>query len=156
MGRLYRYGKTLTDDESAVNILVDAIVPPSDPSKQKKMDHYAVRYPTNVSDVARALSDLAKLRSASPSKEVPDTLHFSAMEAMTKYDMCNVLARVRAAGPDSTTDYLIPEDTVDEQAATARPRHCKLELSVIRELGIDTTCVGFEDWWRAHLEEVRV
>ncbi|KDN40095.1 Vps5-domain-containing protein [Tilletiaria anomala UBC 951] len=169
------YGYAESPDESAVNILLTTIQRPSQvPSALKKMDAYAVRYPTNVSDVARALGDLVNLAYAEGGvapPSLPPTLHFSAMEAMTKYDMCNVLARVWnsvqadliESQPElqpgtldeqiATTEYLDPEYEVDLTAATMRPRHCKLDLSSTRELGISTDCVTFESWWKGYLTE---
>jgi sorting nexin-1/2 len=138
-----RYGKTETNAESAVNVLLDALINgPS--SKPKKMDANAVRYPTCVSDVAKALSLLCAKYPAG-SEDIPPLLHFSAREAMTKYDMCLVMARsLRATGEEAETDHLEPEYEVDPNAATTRPRHCKLDLSVIEGLGIHVDCVSFE------------
>ena len=121
------------------------------------MDANAVRYPTCVSDIATALSLLcSKYGAAADGEGIPPILHFSAMEAMTKYDMCLVMARcLRAAGEEAATDHLEPEYEVDPSAATSRPRHCKLDLSVIKGIGIDVECVSFEAWWREYLQEVR-
>jgi sorting nexin-1/2 len=139
----YRYGKTESNDESAVNILLDALTTSSS-SKPKKMDANAVRYPTSVSDVAKALSLLCK-KYAATNESIPPMLHFSAMEAMTKYDMCLVMARsLRANGEEAETDHLEPEYEVDPNAATSRPRHCKLDVSVLKDAGIDVECVSFE------------
>ena len=168
------YGRVETPDESAVNVLTTTIRRPSTPPAQlKKMDAFAVRYPTYVGDIARALHDLVELHnkeSAGP-KELPPTLHFSAMEAMTKYDMCNLMARVwnsayaQVATEEeqekqfdgrgiATAEYLDPEYEVDPAAATSRPRHCKLDLTEIKQLGISTECVSFEEWWKQYLLEV--
>lgn len=108
------------------------------------MDANAVRYPTCVSDVAHALSLLCT-KFGSTTDDIPPILHFSAMEAMTKYDMCLVMARcLRAAGEEAYTDHLEPEYEVDPNAATSRPRHCKLDLSAIKGVGVDVQCVTFE------------
>lgn len=108
------------------------------------MDANAVRYPTCVSDVAKALALLCN-RYINSQDAIPPILHFSAMEAMTKYDMCLVMARsLRAAGEEAETDHLEPEYKVDPSAATTRPRHCKLDLSVIKSIGVDVECVSFE------------
>ena len=40
-------------------------------------------------------------------------------------------------------------------AATARPRHCKLDTSVLEEYGVPVEYTSFEDWWRPYLAEVR-
>lgn len=49
------------------------------------MDAYAVRYPTNVQDVARVIGDIANA-TVVEGKTLPPILHFQATEAMTKYD----------------------------------------------------------------------
>jgi sorting nexin-1/2 len=151
-------------------VLLDAIRrPDAPPASLKKMDAYAVRYPTNVIDIARALCDVVALHFKAGTEgsrtDLPPTLHFSAMEAMSKYDMSMVLARVwdgvhSELAPDAdqiaTTEFLDPEYEVDPSAATSRPRHCKLDLSVIKDLGISTECVGFETWWKEYLSEVSI
>lgn len=128
-----------------MNVLLDALASSSTTAKPKKMDANAVRYPTCVSDVAKMLSLLSS-KYGDPALSVPPTLHFSAMEAMTKYDMCLVMARsLRAAGEEAETDHLEAEYEVDPNAATSRPMHCKLDISVIKDLGIDVECVSFEE-----------
>lgn len=134
----------MSNDESAVNILLDALTVGPD-APPKKMDANAVRYPTNVDDIAKALSQLCTKFAGPTAQQIPPTLHFSAMEAMTKYDMCLVMARcLRAVGEEAETEHLEPEYEIDPNAATSRPRHCKLDLSVIKGLGIDTECTSFE------------
>ncbi|KAK0558144.1 Vacuolar protein sorting-associated protein vps5 [Tilletia horrida] len=108
------YGRTAAgkNDESAVNVLLNAIRPPADPAlPKKKMDACAVRYPTNVDDVARVLVDLVKkYRATSDSEQVPEILHFSATEAMTKYDMSMIFTRlIKVSGGLASTDHLDPE-----------------------------------------------
>ncbi|CDS81875.1 related to Vacuolar protein sorting-associated protein VPS5 [Sporisorium scitamineum] len=148
------YGKAITNDESAVNILIDAIQPPSGSTAPKKCDAYAVRYPTNVADVARAILKLAEVYAVT-SNPVPPTTHFSAKEAMTKYDMCMVLSRIaNSVGFETRTDHLDPEYEVDPMAATARPRHCKLDTSVLEGYGVPVEYTSFEDWWRPYLAEL--
>lgn len=149
------YGRTITNDESAVNVLLNAIQPSAGSTSPKKCDAYAVRYPTNVADVAAAILKLAEVHAES-AKELPPITHFSAKEAMTKYDMCMVLSRIaNSVGFETRTDLLDPEYEVDPMAATARPRHCKLDTSVLEEYGVPVTYTSFEDWWRPYLAEVR-
>uniref|UniRef100_V5EPV7 PX domain-containing protein n=1 Tax=Kalmanozyma brasiliensis (strain GHG001) TaxID=1365824 RepID=V5EPV7_KALBG len=148
------YGRTITNDESAVNVLLNAIQPPAGSTNPKKCDAYAVRYPTNVADVAKAILKLAEVY-AETRNAAPPTTHFSAKEAMTKYDMCMVLSRVaNAVGFETRTDLLDPEYEVDPMAATARPRHCKLDTSVLEEYGVPIEYTSFEDWWRPYLAEL--
>ncbi|SPO29314.1 related to Vacuolar protein sorting-associated protein VPS5 [Ustilago trichophora] len=148
------YGKTITNHESAVNVLLNAIQPPPGSTSPKKCDAYAVRYPTNVVDVATAILRLATVHSDT-SNPVPPITHFSAKEAMTKYDMCMVLSRIaNSVGFQTRTDLLDPEYDVDPMAATARPRHCKLDTSVLEQYGVPIEYTSFEDWWKPYLAEM--
>ena len=120
------------------------------------MDAHAVRYPTNVSDVAHVIEQLASLyKKQLHSSGMPETLHFSAPEAMTKYDMCLVLSRLWnlvCKEEVSSVQHLDPQYEADPNAGTKRPGHCKLDISATKELGIDTSCVPFDEWWCNYLE----
>lgn len=47
------YGEAESPAESAVNVLTDAVWKAQDKDAGIKMDHWAVRYPTNTEDVGR-------------------------------------------------------------------------------------------------------
>ena len=147
------YGETLYNEESAVNVLLNSI---RSNEKRIKMDAHAVRYPTNVSDVAHVIEQLASLyKKQLHSSGMPETLHFSAPEAMTKYDMCLVLSRLWnlvCKEEVSSVQHLDPQYEADPNAGTKRPGHCKLDISATKELGIDTSCVPFDEWWCNYLE----
>ena len=147
------YGETLYNEESAVNVLLNSI---RSNGKRIKMDAHAVRYPTNVSDVAHVIEQLASLyKKQLHSSGMPETLHFSAPEAMTKYDMCLVLSRLWnlvCKEEVSSVQHLDPQYEADPNAGTKRPGHCKLDISATKELGIDTSCVPFDEWWCNYLE----
>ncbi|WFD25848.1 Vacuolar protein sorting-associated protein vps5 [Malassezia nana] len=146
------YGECETPSESAVNVLLEAI---QNHSQRIPMDAYGVRYPTYVGNVARVLLDVAS--TALARSGMPTTLHFAAREAMTKYDMCLVLSRLwnEACGARlSSTDHLDPQFEADPHAATQRPGHCKLDLSETEALGIDISCVPFDEWWLAYLKRL--
>ena len=49
-------------------------------------------------------------------------------------------------------EHLDPQYEADANAGTKRPGHCKLDISTTNELGIDTSCVPFDEWWRNYLE----
>lgn len=137
------YGVTESNDESAVNILLDAVNGASNVDKPKKMDANATRYPTNVEDVAKRLARLVEMFGERGS--IPSTLHFSATEALTKYDMSLIMAKcLQKAGKQAHTEHLVAETEVDPSAATSRPQNCQLDISAIQSLGVDTSCVSFE------------
>lgn len=54
--------------------------------------------------------------------------------------------------PESSVSHLDPEYEIDPMAATARPRHCKLDTTVLRNLGVDVSHVTFEDWWSEEMQ----
>jgi S-adenosylmethionine synthetase len=131
------------------------------------MDHFAVRYPTNVSDIGkfllRLIGELLQSRAFGHQrawttglrvKELPKILHFSAPEPYTKYEITLLLASI--LGLDH--QHIVPDD--DDPSlrgeAVARPRDCKLDTTET-ELLLDGVpggvlgCVGFEEWWRQEL-----
>ncbi|RUS18943.1 hypothetical protein BC937DRAFT_88145 [Endogone sp. FLAS-F59071] len=137
------YGHTEYNAESAVNILVDVVM---DSGKTVDMDHFAIRYPTNVEDVARVLRSLSdkKLEQADA---ISGVFHFSGEEPFTKYEMCQVLAKILHV----RMDHLRLVDTVPVAAAASRPRDAHLSNRALREAEIDTYAVPFEQWWKLKL-----
>ena len=47
------YGPAETPSESAVNVLMDSVWKVQNPGEKVKMDHWALRYPTNTEDIGR-------------------------------------------------------------------------------------------------------
>ncbi|KXS15654.1 NAD(P)-binding protein [Gonapodya prolifera JEL478] len=142
------YGKTSPGNnaESAVNILLDIT---RDASKKVNMDHRQARYPTNVADVARGLHALSLL----PPSSIAGIFHYSADERFTKYDVCQVLARVDGG---RSVAHLVPV-TVSDPGAASRPDDARLSTRRIREVLGDghpaLKFVGFEEWWRREIAE---
>ncbi|KAF9898400.1 hypothetical protein BX616_004081, partial [Lobosporangium transversale] len=89
------YGPTEYNSESAVNTLIDSVTS----SKQISMDHYAIRYPTYVYDVARVIKDLS-VKVRLEKVFISGVLHFSAQEKYTKYEICEVIAKILGANLD--------------------------------------------------------
>lgn len=111
------------------------------PKKQVTMDHYAKRYPTNVDDIGKALADIAELKSKG--KDVPSTLHFSANQCYTKYEMCQIFGEIL----NVPIDHLTPQTTIDANAAANRPYDCRLSTSALEKLGIPIDTVDFKTWF---------
>ena len=57
------YGKAETPAESAVNILLDTVKKAQEGGPPIKMDHWALRYPTNTEDVARVCQGMLVVNS---------------------------------------------------------------------------------------------
>lgn len=89
------------------------------------MDNWAIRYPTNVLDVARVLVDIS-IKSLEPSKEIPKILHFSTQHKMTKVDVCQLLAKL--SGIELTKENFVSIDDGPKLhlGETNRPRDCHL------------------------------
>lgn len=47
------YGEAESPEESAVNVLMDSVWKVQEKGQSVKMDHWALRYPTNTEDVGR-------------------------------------------------------------------------------------------------------
>ncbi|KAK8187326.1 hypothetical protein IWZ00DRAFT_511269 [Phyllosticta capitalensis] len=162
------YGKALKPSESAVNVLVEQIqkaaaLGASEP--RISMDHYAQRYPTNTSQVARVCFDLCELYTGrrQPAAELkqtrlPEILHFSSEDKMTKYEICQVLADILGLPMDGLEPYTPSEEQLaneESEGKTKRPYDCHLDTAELRALGIDVSTVNFGNWWRKELGAFR-
>ncbi len=58
------------------------------------MDAWAIRYPTNVEDVARVCLDVAKLYTSTSREKLPRILQFSSEDRMTKYKITQTFAEI--------------------------------------------------------------
>ncbi|KAF9335484.1 hypothetical protein BG006_011413 [Podila minutissima] len=125
------YGATEYNGESAVNALIDNVKD----GKAASMDHYAIRYPTNV-----------KVRLEKVF--ISGILHFSSEEKYTKYEICEVIARILGVSLDhlQANSSAPPKD-----AGTTRPYDCHLSNRCLNGIGINTANVKFEDWMRKWL-----
>ncbi|GJJ15043.1 hypothetical protein Clacol_009318 [Clathrus columnatus] len=138
------YGPAPKNSDSAVNILLDIVQDQS--GKLYKMDHFAVRYPTNVLDIADFLARLSLY-----SGNVPKILHYSGAEPFTKYEMCLIFSQILGV----PHRHIIPEsDPPTGIAATTRPRDCHLDCRETDSLRVEggMGLCGFEEWWGRHLK----
>ncbi|KAL1730544.1 hypothetical protein EV714DRAFT_284024 [Schizophyllum commune] len=134
------------NSESAINILLDIVKDQS--GKTYKMDHYAVRYPTNVLDIGKFLEKISGALA-----DVPRIVHYSASEVFTKYEICQLHAKIL-----NLPIVHITADAAEPSGASAasRPRDCKLDTSETEAFlqkhglgGLDA--VNFEEWWTQFL-----
>ncbi|KAG8831457.1 hypothetical protein FRC17_003120 [Serendipita sp. 399] len=143
------YGPAPNNADTAVNILLDVIQDQSE--KKYDMDHFAVRYPTNVLDIAEFLVRLRGL-----GKPLPRVIHYSAGEPFTKYEMCLVLARILGL----PHEHIIPQAT-PPQDGTPRPINTQLDVMETERLFYGSASEGlgwngFEEWWSDYLRHPRV
>ncbi|KAJ9105040.1 hypothetical protein QFC19_003671 [Naganishia cerealis] len=169
------YGEVEYNSETAVNIFVDVIQDQS--GKTYKMDHFAVRFPTCVEDVARVMYDLSRQyhffflhsstsvadyfpRSNLPSarvdhsKPLPPIVHFSSQKGYTKYEMTRLIASfmnlpIDHVIPDTTDPSTLPNQTVQ------RPGNTQLSVEALEnDVGISAKeDKGFERWWKEWAEK---
>lgn len=106
---------------------------------------WATRYPTNVDDVGRVLSQLAEL--SLTKRMLPNKVHFSSQKLYTKYSIARFFAELVGAG----SDHLVQQSEGPGPNDTVRPRDCHLSNQELSNLGVDCSAVSFEDWWRAYV-----
>ncbi|KAK3328421.1 hypothetical protein B0T19DRAFT_442322 [Cercophora scortea] len=151
------YGPAESNAESAVNVLMDVVLGVQGPganSKAVKMDHWALRYPTNTEDVARVCHDVAVryLEDSSDCASLPRVLQFSSEDRYTKYEICQLFGEIMGLNIDK-----IEANTQgnDPAASVQRPFDCKLSTRALRELGIDVGTQDFVGWWRREARAFR-
>ncbi|RJE77393.1 NAD(P)-dependent oxidoreductase [Pseudoalteromonas sp. MSK9-3] len=115
------YGDVTHLAESAVTVIAEQI----NETTPSEHDHWAVRYPTHVEDIALTLKDLLKQ---------PDNLggifHISNHQAMSKYDMACIIADHRNYPRSLLTPLPTPSQTAQ------RPYNCALKDTRLAKLGI--------------------
>ncbi|KAJ9602172.1 hypothetical protein H2200_013292 [Cladophialophora chaetospira] len=136
---------TENNKESAVNVLMDSLY--KSQKEPVKMDAWAIRYPTNVEDVARVCLDVAELYTSSSTPEkLPRILQFSSEDRMTKYEITQTFAEIMGLPLDG-----VVADTDGGKPGpdgTLRPYDCHLDTSELQKLGIDVATIDFVAWWK--------
>ena len=106
------YGETETNKESAVNVLLDAVM--NEAGKERvEMDAWSIRYPTNTEDVARVLKDVVEKYTSEDRAKLPQILQFSSEDRMTKFEICKTFADILGV----PLDHMVGNETNDETAA---------------------------------------
>lgn len=148
------YGHAETPAESAVNVLMDVLwQAQGDEAKPVKMDHWALRYPTNTEDVGRVCADVAeKYLDADNSAALPSVLQFSSEDKLTKYEICQLFAEIMGLSGDKIQPNT---EGNDPSAAVQRPYDCHLGTKELKDLGIDVSTQDFSAWWRREVRAFR-
>jgi S-adenosylmethionine synthetase len=143
------YGPCPKNSDTAINILIDVVQDQS--GKQYKMDDYAIRYPTNVLDIADFLVRLTAVQ-----QKLPPILHYSSEEKYTKYEICTVLSGILGL-PSS---HIIADRTEPPpDLAVSRPKNCQLSTKIITSsieeagLGMGFQCRKLEKWFTTYLTQ---
>ncbi|KAF2269430.1 NAD(P)-binding protein [Lojkania enalia] len=151
------YGSCDEPSESAVNVLMSQLW-----SSQKikegepkiKVDDYALRFPTNTSDVARVCRDISKLYldPANVNHDLPSILQFSSEDQMTKWEIIKTFSEIMGLPLDGIMPFKPEESPKD---GVQRPYDCHLDTSSLKDLGIDVNTVDFRTWWRREVGAFR-
>ncbi|CZT08494.1 related to methionine adenosyltransferase regulatory beta subunit [Rhynchosporium agropyri] len=147
------YGEAGKPAESAVNVLMDVVRKAQEKGANVKMDHWAIRYPTNTEDVGRVLQDVAtKYLSTKDKTTLPRVLQFSSEDKMTKYEICEVFAEIMGLPLDG---MVANTEGNDPNASVQRPYDCHLSTKTLKDIGIPVTTQDFKGWWRREARAFR-
>ncbi|KAH9223141.1 putative methionine adenosyltransferase 2 subunit beta [Leptodontidium sp. 2 PMI_412] len=147
------YGEANTPAESAVNVLIDAVWKAQEKGASVKMDHWAIRYPTNTEDVGRVVKDVAtKYLSTDDKTSLPKILQFSSEDKMTKYEICEIFAEIMGLPLDG---MVANTEGNDPNASVQRPYDCHLSTKVLKDIGVPVATQDFKGWWRREARAYR-
>ncbi|KAL7790854.1 hypothetical protein V8C37DRAFT_383426 [Trichoderma ceciliae] len=147
------YGHAETPSESAVNVLMDSVWKAQTGGTKIKMDHWALRYPTNTGDIGRVCHDVAiKYLDSGDRKDLPRILQFSSEDRMTKYEICRVFGDIMGL---SIANIEPNTEGNDPNASVQRPYDCHLSTRELRSLEIDVSTCDFVSWWRREVRAFR-
>ncbi|KAI0011114.1 NAD(P)-binding protein [Xylariaceae sp. FL0662B] len=147
------YGDAEMPSESAVNVLLETVWKAQEPGTKIKMDHWALRYPTNTEDVARVCHDVAvKYLDSDDRSALPRILQFSSEDKCTKYEICQRFGEIMGL---SVAAIEPNTEGNDPGAAVQRPYDCHLSTRALKDLGIDVSTQDFTGWWRWNVRAFR-
>ncbi|KAF3056333.1 Methionine adenosyltransferase 2 subunit beta [Daldinia childiae] len=157
------YGDAEVPSESAVNVLMESVWKAQESGAKVKMDHWALRYPTNgkfnitnittTEDVGRVCYDvsLKYLNTDDPSK-LPYILQFSSENKYTKYEICQLFGEIMGL---SIAAIEPNTEGNDPNASVQRPYDCHLSTKALKDIGIDVATQDFTGWWRWSVKAFR-
>lgn len=148
------YGHGEMPAESAVNVLMDSVWKAAR-GQEVKMDHWAIRYPTNTEDIGRVCHDISEkyLSVTNDQKDsLPRILQFSSEDRMTKYEICQLFGEIMGLPIEN-----IKANTEgnDPNASVQRPYDCHLSTKALKDLGIDVSTCDLTGWWRREVHAFR-
>ena len=147
------YGHAEMPSESAVNVLMDTVWKAQETDASIKMDHWALRYPTNTEDVGRVCLDVSgKYLSSGDHSSLPKILQFSSEDKMTKYEICQTFGEIMGL-PISKIEPNTEGN--DPNASVQRPYDCHLSTKALKDLGINVATCDFIGWWRREVRAFR-
>lgn len=117
------YGEVEYLAESAVTVIAKQLIE----NKATKHDHWAIRFPTHVEDIALTIKDLI----AQPAAKSSGIFHISGNQSMTKFDMACLIAEHLGINTETFEAQLEPDQSAP------RPHNCALKDTKLNELGIN-------------------
>ncbi|KAL7625366.1 hypothetical protein AAE478_004583 [Parahypoxylon ruwenzoriense] len=138
------YGDAEVPAESAVNILMDSVWKAQEDGAKIKMDHWALRYPTNDISVKYIGSD--------DRSKLPSILQFTSEDKFTKYGICQKFGEIMGL---SIAAIEPNTEGNDPSASVQRPYDCHLSTKALRDIGIDVSTQDFTGWWRWNVKAFR-
>lgn len=118
------YGRVESLDESPVTMIARDLLTHA----QVKLDHWQTRYPTSTADVAAVVRRMIEKHADGAS--VAGTVHWSADEAMTKYEMGRQICDIW----NLPHQKLIPQP--DPPGGAPRPKNTRLDCRELETLGV--------------------
>ncbi|OTB13631.1 hypothetical protein K445DRAFT_319844 [Daldinia sp. EC12] len=147
------YGDAEVPSESAVNVLMDTVWKAQEPGAKIKMDHWALRYPTNTEDVGRVCHDISvKYLGADDPSKLPYILQFSSESKYTKYEICQLFGEIMGL---SIANIEPNTEGNDPNASVQRPYDCHLSTKALKDIGIEVATQDFTGWWRWNVRAFR-
>lgn len=139
------YGRAQDPKESAVNVLMDVVWKSQEKDSRTNVDDWAVRYPTNIEDVARVCVDTALKYLDGEQRRLPKFLQFSSEDRFTKFEICQLFAEIMGL----SLDGIIADKTGnDPNASVQRPYDTHLSSQALKDIGINVETQDFKAWWR--------
>ncbi|PQE08260.1 substrate binding domain-containing protein [Rutstroemia sp. NJR-2017a BVV2] len=140
-------------EESAIGVLVNSVWKAQEKDAKIKMDHWALRYPTNTEDVGRVLVDIAaKYLESDDASKLPAILQFSSEDKFTKYEICQQFAEILGLPLDG---MVANTEGNDPNASVQRPYDCHLSTKALKDLGINVATMDFMGFWRREMRAFR-
>lgn len=115
------YGEIETLEESPITALFNEVLNP----EPHAVDHWAIRYPTYVGDVAQTLRSWLDPLMNNP--QTRGLYHLSGAEALTKYEMACTIGDLF----NLDHDHLSPEN--NPPTGAPRPEDCQLDISRLEQ-----------------------
>uniref|UniRef100_A0A914VMY9 Methionine adenosyltransferase 2 subunit beta n=1 Tax=Plectus sambesii TaxID=2011161 RepID=A0A914VMY9_9BILA len=143
------YGPVEYLAEGAVDEVLKALLN-NPPNKPIQLDHYHLRYPTHVKDIASAIALILRKRLEAPG-DIKGIYQWRADEQLTKYDMAIIMAEQLGLPHEH---YVANTSAPSGGDSAARPHNCCMKTDRLHELGAKIA-ISFPEGIRDLTEHVK-